>query len=86
MPVNFYPNATEDELVALLESLQRRATTGEINFTTIPGGGQMGRTYTNTKGVETTMLRVLYALYVLNPTDYENPYTQRVRRTLPSYV
>jgi hypothetical protein len=86
MPVNYFPNATEEELVALLESLQRRATTGEVNFTTLPGGGQMGRTYTNTQGVEVTMRRVLYALHILNPTDYDNPYLGRVRKTLPSYV
>jgi hypothetical protein len=86
MPVNYYPNGTEEELVALLESLQRRATTGEVNFTTIPGGGQMGRTYVGGKDVETTMRRIIYALHLLNPADYDNPYLQRVRRTVPSYV
>jgi hypothetical protein len=86
MPVNWYTNATEAELVACLESIQRRQTTGEVMFVTLPGGGQMQRTHQNTKLVDVYAMRILYSLYVINPSDYDNPYTQRIKRTLPSYV
>lgn len=86
MPVNYYPNATEEELLALAESLQRRLTTGEVSFVTLPGGGQMQRTVQNTGAAKVTLLQVLYALYRINPSDYDNPYAGRIRRTIPNYA
>ena len=86
MPVNLFPNATEAELVALAESLQRRLTVGEVQFVTLPGGGQMQRSVQNTRDCQTMLLRVLYSLHLKNPSEYDNPYVQRVRRTTPSYV
>lgn len=85
MPVNLFPNATEAELVALAESLQRRLTTGEVMFVTLPGGGQMQKSFQHSRDAQTMLLRVLYSLHRLNPETYENPYVQRVRRTLPNY-
>jgi hypothetical protein len=55
-------------------------------FVTLPGGGQMQRTHQNTKLVDVYAMRILYSLYVINPSDYDNPYTQRIKRTLPNYV
>jgi hypothetical protein len=85
MPVNLFPNATEEELVALAESLQRRLTTGEVTFVTLPGGGQMQRGVQNTRDAQTMLLRVLYSLFVINPSTYDNPYVGRITRTLPDY-
>lgn len=85
MPVNLYPNATEDELLALAESLQRRLTIGEVQFVTVAGGGQMSRGYQNTRNAKTELMAVLYALYKKNPATYDNPYTQRIQVTLPNY-
>lgn len=86
MPVNFYPNSNVEELEACLESLQRRTTIGEVSFATLPGGGQIQRTVQNTGLVDTYILRILYSLFVLAPGSYDNPYVQRIRKTLPSYV
>jgi len=85
MPVNLYPNATEAELLALAESLQRRLTVGEVQFVTVAGGGQMSRGYQNTRQAKTELMAVLYALFKKNPATYENPYAQRIRVTRPSY-
>jgi hypothetical protein len=85
VPVNLFPNASEEELVALAETLQRRLTVGEVQFVTLPGGGQMNRTWQNTRDAEVMLKRVLYSLHLLD-ASYDNPYVGRVRRTLPSYV
>jgi hypothetical protein len=83
VPRNRFPNATEAELVSLLESLQRRATMGQIYMTTYAGDQQM-RSFQGAPTVRVAMDWVLYSLSLLN-SDYNNPYTTRVRRTRASY-
>jgi hypothetical protein len=85
MPWNKYPNLTEDDLVAILESIQRRSTIGEIGFVTVAGGGQMSRSWQFGRDVSEEAKRVVYALFKLNPSTWDNPYAQRIRRTLPVY-
>jgi hypothetical protein len=85
MPVNYYPNCTESELLAILESLERRSSIGEIGFVTVAGGGQMSRSWQFSRDVEVAAKRVLYALFKIAPSTYDNPYAQRIRRTLPVY-
>lgn len=85
MPVNYFPNATEAELIALAESLQRRLTVGEVQFITLPGGGQVQRSWQNTESAKPMLLNVLYALHRKNPSTYENPFLGRVQVTYPSY-
>jgi hypothetical protein len=79
VPTNYYPNATEAELVSLLESLQRRATMGQIYMTTYAGDQQM-RSFQGASPVRVEMKHVLYSLSLLND-DYTNPWLNRVRRT-----
>jgi hypothetical protein len=79
VPTNYYPNATEAELVSLLESLQRRATMGQIYMTTYAGDQQM-RSFQGGSPIRVEMKHVLYSLSLLND-DYTNPWTNRVRRT-----
>jgi hypothetical protein len=86
MPVNLFPNASEAELRALVESLQKRLTIGEIQFVTLPGGGQMQRTFQNTRDAKTMLIHALYSWHKMNPSEVDNPYAQRIRRTLPNYV
>jgi hypothetical protein len=86
VPVNLFPNASEEELVALAETLQRRLTVGEVQFVTLPGGGQMNRTWQNTRDAQVMLMRVLYSLHLISPGSYDNPYVGRVRRTMPSYA
>lgn len=85
MPYNEYPNLTEDELVELLQSVQRRETTGELNFVTTLGT-QMSKTFVNGQPTEVIKRKILYALHLLNPAVYDNPYAGRIRRTHPLYV
>jgi hypothetical protein len=79
VPINYYPNATETELVSLLEALQRRMTMGQIYMTTYAGDQQM-RSFQGAAPPHVELKRVLYALSLLND-DYDNPYSGRVRRT-----
>jgi hypothetical protein len=84
MPVNYYPQKTEEELLVLLDALQKRATTGFVSSTSAAGLQQI-RTYQNTGPVSVEIRRVLYALHLVNP-EYDNPYGQRVRRTRADYT
>jgi hypothetical protein len=86
MPVNYYPNGTEEELLAMLEAIQRRGTTGNVSYVTLPGGGQTMLSLQNSAHCDITARRLLYALHKINPNDYENPYAARVRITRPYYV
>jgi len=85
MPVNYYVTKTEDELLVLLDSLQKRGTTGYVTQTSAAGLQQI-RSFQNSGQVDREIRRVLYSLWKLNPSDYDNPYSQRIRRTRPNYT
>jgi len=85
MPVNYYPQKTEDELLVMLDALQKRATTGFVSQTSAAGLQQI-RSFQNGRAVSVEIRAVLYALWRLNPSDYDNPYSQRIRRTRPNYT
>jgi hypothetical protein len=84
MPVNFYPNATEAELVTLLESLQRRATMGQIYMTTYAGDQQI-RSFQGASPVKVEIKNVLYSLHLQNSADWDNPHLQKIRRVRAAY-
>ena len=84
MPVNYYPQKTEEELLVLLDALQKRGTTGFV-FQTSAAGLQQIRSYQNSGPVSVEIRRVLYALHKINP-EFDNPYAQRVRRTRANYT
>jgi hypothetical protein len=84
MPVDYYPNSNEDELVLLLESLQRRATTGQIYMTTYSGDQNM-RTFQGASPVKVEIKNVLYSLHLQNPADWDNPHLQKIRRVRAAY-
>jgi len=85
MPVNYYPQKTAEELLAILDSLQKRASTGVVAMTTA-AGMQHQRSFQNGGPVDREIRRVLYALWKLDPEEYENPYAQRIRRTRARYT
>ena len=85
MPVDYYPQLSEEQLLVMLTSLQNRGTTGEVVFTTF-AGVQTQKTFEGGERVGLSMRRVLYSLHLRNSAAYENPYTQRVRVTLPTYT
>jgi len=84
MPIDYYPNATKPELVTLLESVQRRATIGQTYMTTNSGDQQM-RSFTGASPVRVEIRNILFSLFLKDPDAFENPYSQRVRRTSPDY-
>lgn len=85
MPVNYYPQKSADELLAILTSLQKRASEGVVFFTT-GAGLQQQRSFQGSARVETEIRRVLYSLFVVDPDTYDNPYAGRIRRTRPHYT
>lgn len=85
MPVNYYPQKTVAELLELLDSLQKRSTTGAPSFI-IAAGMQQQRSFTNSAHVDNAIRRVLFSLYKLDPETYPNPYVERVRRTVANYA
>jgi hypothetical protein len=87
MPVNFYPQKTEAELVEILKGLQVRQGKGAL--TEVAAAGQ--RVYRqvllwNNSRVEVEIKRVLYALNQLNPEVYSDPYAGMLRRTRTRYT
>ena len=94
MPVDYYPQRSIESLLTLLDSLQKRSTTGAVFFTTA-AGMQTQRSFQNTARVETEIKRVLYSLHLrgkLNEEQggdanpYPNPYLESIRRTRASYT
>ncbi len=85
MPVNYYPQKTVEELLALLDSLQKRATQGVVYFTTV-AGLQSQRSFQGSAPVAVEIRRVLYSLWKLAPDTYDNPHAQRIRRTRTKYT
>lgn len=85
MPINYFPQLDEGELLAQLNSIARKQGIGEIQFVTTPNG-QAAQSWTNTLRADLIGIRTLYSLHKLAPSRYENPYLQRVRTTLPNYT
>ena len=85
MPLDYYPQKSVDELLSLLATVQRRATGGAITMTQA-AGVQMQRSVTGSPSASLEMRRLLYSLYRRDPVTYTDPYIDRVRRTMPSYV
>lgn len=85
MPVNYYPQKTEEELLAILTSLQKRASEGVVAFTT-GAGIQTQRSFEGGRPVAVEIRSVLYSLYLLDSDAYDNPYAGRVRITRTKYT
>ncbi len=69
----------------MLDSLQKRSTTGVVFFTTA-AGIQQQRSFQNSNSVDVNIRRVLFSLWKLAPDTYENPYAQRIRKTRAKYT
>src|SRR6266516_2786075 len=85
MPVNYYPQKSADELLSILDSLQKRASTGVVAMTSA-AGFQQQRSFQNGGPVDREIRRVLYSLWKLDPDTYDNPYNSRVRRVRAAYT
>jgi hypothetical protein len=86
MPLRVWSNLTDAELVAMIGSLQRRMTIGELAFMTQPGGGQTQRSFSNTPPAVQTLAALHYEAFQRGLPNYVNPYTGMVKRTTPSYT
>jgi hypothetical protein len=85
MPVNYYPQKTEDELLTTLGALQKRTGEGLVNFSTVMGM-QQSLGYNGSSRVEVEIRRVLFSLHLLNPNTYADPYAARIRKTRTNYT
>lgn len=85
MPVDYYPQKSAEELLVLLDALQKRATTGFVSQTSAAGLQQI-RSFQGSAPVSVEIRRVLYSLHKRDPDTYENPYAQRIRRTRAHYT
>ncbi len=85
MPINYYPQRTTEELLVILDSLQKRTTQGAVFYTTA-AGLQQQRSFQGSSPVHVEIRRVLYALWKLDSEAYENPYAQRIRKTRARYT
>jgi len=85
VPVDYYPQKTVAELLVILDSVQKRGSVGALSMTTGAGLQQM-RSWQGAARPEVEVRRVLYSLYRRDPTTYEDPYRERVRRTRPAYT
>lgn len=85
MPIDYYPQKTEEELLVLLDTLQARGAKGAITEVSAAGVRTV-RQAPSGSTCDRDVLRVLYSLYKRNPDAYSDPYASRITRTLPSYT
>jgi len=92
VPIDYYPNVSLEDLLAMLAKIQSRQVNGAIIQVTAAGvsttrshGTQAGNSRT-----EAEILRVLYSAHRRaigsdEAANYPNPYAQRVTRTRADY-
>ena len=86
MPVDYYSNLSEAELLPILTTLQQRQTSGIITQSSIAGFESSRSFGKEASRNETEIRRVLYSLFLRNPSVYKNPYDQRITRTRARYT
>jgi 3-deoxy-D-arabino-heptulosonate 7-phosphate (DAHP) synthase class II len=86
MPVEYYPNKSAEELLAILEKLQARQTAGTITEFSAAGVRTVKTVAPGTARIETEIKRVLYSLFLRDGTTYANPYAQQIKRTRVRYT
>jgi hypothetical protein len=93
MPVDYYPQKSIEDLLAILQKLQDRQTKGGITEV-LAAGVRTTREFqkAGTSRVDTEIRRVLYSLHLrAQGTDaatlakYPNPYASMIRRTRARY-
>lgn len=85
MPIDYYANKSAEELLVMLDALQKRATTGYISQTSAAGLQQI-RSFQNSGPVSVEIRRIFYSLWKKDPATYSNPYASRIRKTRASYT
>jgi hypothetical protein len=86
VPINYYPNLDADGLLALLDALQKRQTTGLVIQTSAAGLQAIKSFSKGASRNEVELRRVLYSLHLLQPGNYADPYVDRITRTRARYT
>jgi hypothetical protein len=82
--VRIFQNASDDELLQMRESLQRRSTIGELSMSTFQGDQNM-LSWVKAQPPHIVLLYVMDEQWRRNPDAYENPWKNRHRRSSPDY-
>jgi hypothetical protein len=87
MPVNYYPNKSVEDLLILLDQVQRRQTSGATITETSAAGIRIVKTVgAGNSRPEVELRRILYSLWLADPNTYANPYAARNRRVRTRYL
>lgn len=87
MPLDYYPQKSQQDLLVLLDTLQKRQTKGGI--TEVSAAGVRTVRVFNAAGnsrTEVEIRRVLYSLHLRNPQLYDDPYASMLRTTRTRYT
>lgn len=84
--LDYYPQKSEQELLALLDSLQKRQIKGGITEVTAAGVRTMKDFKAGNSRVEVEIRRVLFSLHLRDSDVYDDPYASRIRRTRARYT
>jgi hypothetical protein len=90
MPIDFYPQKSLEDLLTILDGLQKRQTSGTLTEVSATGMRTVKTIVPGNSRVETEILRVLWSMHVRakgteDANKYPNPYASRIRRTRPRY-
>ena len=85
MPRNFYKGWTLDELLTERKALQQRLTTGQLSEVSAAGVRTAYDHSGANASAEQNLLRVEYALWLMEPDNFTNPYTEIQTRTRPVF-
>lgn len=93
MPVDYYPNKNIEQLVAILENLQKRQIEGTLTEVTAVGVRTVKNITPGNSALDIEILRVRYSLYrraqdagEAEANKWTNPYKERVKRTRANYI
>lgn len=84
MAFNFYEGWTEAQLLELRMSVQQELAGGRVTETRLAGNSTRTDDRNSTP-LETTLERIAYALWKLNPNSYPNPSANNPGVTLQRY-
>jgi hypothetical protein len=85
VPLNYYPQKSKDELLAILADLQKRGAGGILSQVSSLGSQQI-RSFQGSGPVDREIRRVLYSLFLIDPENYTDPGLSRVRRVRQNYI
>jgi hypothetical protein len=82
VPRNFFAGWTLGELLDERRAIQERLSTGAITEASVAG---VRTVYKHESDARDALNRVEYALYLLDPDEYDNPYASVVTQTRPAF-